>query len=76
MNGLVSIVVPIYNVEKYLRRCIESLLNQTYKHIEILLVNDESTDSSGEICESYAIKDDRIKVINRINGGLSEARNT
>jgi glycosyltransferase involved in cell wall biosynthesis len=76
MNSLVSIVVPIYNVEKYLSRCIESLIKQTYKNIEIILVNDESTDSSGDICESYALKDNRIKVIDRVNGGLSEARNT
>lgn len=73
---LVSIVVPVYNVEKYLKRCIDSLKNQTYNNIEILLVNDGSTDASLSICEKEAIGDNRIKVISQKNGGLSDARNT
>lgn len=71
----ISIVVPIYNVEKYLERCIETLINQTYKDIEIILVNDGSTDKSAFICKSYQEKDKRIKIINKENGGLSDARN-
>lgn len=73
---LVSIVVPVYNVEKYLKRCIDSLKSQTYNNIEILLVNDGSTDTSLSICEKEAIDDNRIKVISQKNGGLSDARNT
>ena len=75
-NKLVSIVVPIYNVEKYLKRCVNSLLNQTYKNIEIILVDDGSTDSSGAICDQYKPKDNRIVVVHKSNGGLSDARNT
>ncbi len=74
-NRLISIIVPIYNVEKYLSKCIESLLNQTYTNIEILLVNDGSTDNSKKICEQFKGKDSRIKLINKENGGLSDARN-
>lgn len=72
---LISIIVPVYNVETYLRKCIDSLINQTLTNIEIILVNDGSTDKSGEICDEYKIKDDRIKVIHKENGGLSDARN-
>lgn len=72
---LVSIIVPVYNVEKYLERCIDSLVNQTLKDIEIILVDDGSTDSSGRICDEYAKKDKRIKVIHKENGGVSSARN-
>lgn len=72
---IVSIIVPIYNVEKYLSDCIESLVNQTYKNIEIILVNDGSTDSSLSICEKYQVNDSRIKLINLINSGVSKARN-
>ncbi len=75
MNPILSIVVPIYNVEKYLSRCLDSLINQTLKEIEIILVNDGSTDKSGEICHFYAQKDKRIKLYSKINGGLSDARN-
>lgn len=71
----VSIIVPIYNVEKYLRKCIDSLINQTMKDVEIILVNDGSPDNSRSICEEYAEADNRIKVINKKNGGLSSARN-
>lgn len=71
----VSVIVPIYNVEKYLRRCIESLINQTYYEIEIILVNDGSPDDSEKICKEYMLKDKRIKLINKENGGLSDARN-
>jgi len=73
---LVSIIVPIYNTEKYLTPCIESLINQTYKNLEILLIDDGSKDSSGEICDKFAKKDNRIKVFHLENGGVSRARNT
>jgi len=75
MQELISVIVPVYNVERYLSHCIESILGQTYPHLEIILVNDGSTDSSGEICEEYKRKDKRIKVIHKKNGGLSDARN-
>ena len=74
-DRLVSIIVPVYNVEKYLSKCIESLINQTYTNIEILLINDGSTDNSKKICEQFKEKDSRIKLINKENGGLSDARN-
>lgn len=73
---LVTIIVPVYNVEKYLRECVDSLINQTYRHIEIILVDDGSTDKSGTICDNYAVLDDRIKVIHKQNEGLGFARNT
>jgi len=75
MSNLISIVIPIYNVEKYLKHCIDSVLTQTYKNIEIILVNDGSTDESRVICEKYVVSDSRIKLINKRNGGLSDARN-
>ncbi len=75
MEPLLSIIVPIYNVEKYLERCIDSIINQTYKNLEIILVDDGSKDASGIIADTYASKDDRIKVIHKENGGLSDARN-
>lgn len=75
MNNKISIIVPVYNVEKYLSDCLESIIHQTYKNIEIILVNDGSTDISGAICDEYATKDNRIKVIHKKNGGLSDARN-
>lgn len=75
-DELISIVVPVYNVEKYLRRCLDSLINQTYKNIEIILVNDGSTDNSLEICKEYAQNDSRIKIISKKNEGLGMARNT
>lgn len=72
---LISVIVPIYKVEMYLDKCIESLINQTYKNLEIILVDDGSPDRCPEICESWARKDERIKVIHKKNGGLSDARN-
>lgn len=71
----VSIIIPIYNVEQYVRECLESVMNQTYKKIEIILIDDGSTDRSGEIADNFALKDNRIKVIHKKNGGLSDARN-
>ena len=75
-NPLVSIIVPIYNVESYLSICLDSLINQSYQNIEIIAVNDGSTDDSSHILYEYAQKDSRIKVLNQENQGLSEARNT
>ncbi|HAT4298909.1 glycosyltransferase [Clostridium perfringens] len=75
MNELISIIVPVYNVEKELPRCVNSLINQTYKNIEIILVDDGSLDNSGVICDEYEKSDSRIKVIHKNNGGLSDARN-
>lgn len=71
----VSIIVPVYNVEKYLKRCVDSLIRQIYTNIEIILVNDGSTDTSGVICDSYQDIDERICVYHKPNGGLSDARN-
>ncbi|MBQ7203717.1 MAG: glycosyltransferase [Eubacterium sp.] len=75
MNGLVSIIIPIFKVEKYLSRCVDSALNQTYKNIEIILVDDGSPDNCPKICDEYAEKYDKIKVVHKVNGGLSSARN-
>ena len=72
----ITIIVPVYNVEKYLKTAIDSAINQTYKNIEIILVDDGSTDSSGKICDEYGKKDDRIIVVHQENKGLSGARNT
>lgn len=74
--ALVSVIIPVYNVEKYLDRCMECVLNQTYKNLEIILVDDGSTDSSSKLCDEYEKKDNRIMVIHKENGGLSSARNT
>lgn len=73
---LISIIVPCYNVEQYLPQCIESVINQTYQNWELILVDDGSPDNSGKICDEYAAKDNRIKVIHKENGGLAAARNT
>lgn len=75
MNELISIIVPVYNVEKYLDQCIESLVKQDYSNVEILLINDGSTDKSGEICENWKVKDNRIITIHLKNSGVSIARN-
>ncbi len=71
----VSVVVPVYNVEKYLPQCIDSVINQTYKNLQIILVDDGSTDSSGKICDDYSRTAPRISVIHKPNGSLSDARN-
>lgn len=76
MNQLISIIVPIYNVQDYLRTCLESILSQTYTNIEIILVNDGSEDASEEICCEYAKRDERVKLYSQENRGLSVARNT
>ena len=73
---MISVIVPVYKVEKYLNKCVDSILNQTYKDIEVILVDDGSPDNCGEICEEYAKKDDRVRVIHKKNEGLSTARNT
>lgn len=75
MNDLISVIVPIYNVEKYLKKCIDSIINQTYRNLEIILVDDGSPDNCGKICDDYAQKDNRIKVIHKENGGQGSARN-
>ena len=75
MADLISIIVPVYNVEKYLDQCVESIINQTYKELEIILVEDGSPDNCGSICDSWAKKDDRIKVFHVDNGGSARARN-
>lgn len=75
MSDLISVIVPVYNVENYLRECLDSIINQTYQHLEIILIDDGSTDSSGNICDEYAKKDSRIVVAHRDNKGVSGARN-
>lgn len=72
---LISIIVPVYNVEKYLRRCLQSISEQTYREIEVILVDDGSTDKCGIMCDDFAKQDNRVKVIHKENGGLSSARN-
>lgn len=74
-NDLISVIVPIYNVEKYLEKCVKSIINQKYKNLEIILINDGSTDKSGELAEKLEKTDNRIKVYHKENGGLSDARN-
>lgn len=75
MNPLVSVVIPVYNVESYLHECVTSVVEQTYTNIEIILVDDGSTDSSGTLCDEFALSDSRICVFHKKNGGLSDARN-
>ena len=74
-SPLVSVVVPVYKVEPYIERCIESIIDQTYSNLEILLVDDGSPDKSGFICDQFAKRDHRIKVFHKSNGGPSDARN-
>lgn len=75
MNPKISIIIPVYNVEQYIQKCIDSILNQTFTDIELILVDDGSADSSDSICDEYASRDNRIKVIHKKNGGVSSARN-
>lgn len=75
MEKLLSVIIPIYNVEPYLDRCMESIVNQTYKNLEIIMVDDGSPDNCPELCDQWQRKDVRIKVIHKKNGGLSDARN-
>ena len=75
MTEKITVIVPVYNVENYLNKCLDSLINQTYKNLEIIVINDGSTDNSGIICQEYAQKDNRIIYVEKENGGQSEARN-
>ena len=75
IEPLISIIVPVYNSEKYLSRCIESILAQSFKNLEIILIDDGSKDASSSICDSYAASDSRIKVIHQENGGIAKAQN-
>ena len=75
MNPLISVIVPVYKVEPYLRKCVDSILAQTYTNLEVILVDDGSPDNCGAICDAYAAKDSRVKVIHKENGGQSSARN-
>lgn len=75
VNSLISVVIPVYNVENYLRECLDSIINQNYKNLQIILVDDGSTDDSSYICDEYGNKDKRIEVYHKENGGLSDARN-
>ena len=75
MKPLISIIIPVYDVEKFLCRCLDSVINQTYGNLEIILIDDGSTDGSGKICDEYALKDRRIKVVHQKNKGVSAARN-
>ena len=72
---MISVIVPVYNAEKYLHRCIDSILAQSYADFELLLIDDGSKDSSGKICDEYAQKDSRVRVFHKENGGVSSARN-
>lgn len=75
MKKLVSIIVPVFNVEKYLRQCLDSILGQTFNQFEVIIVNDGSTDNSGAICQEYEARDNRIVYLEKENEGVSEARN-
>ena len=75
MNDLITVMVPVYNVEKYLDKCVTSILNQSYKNLDVLLINDGSTDHSGDICDKYVQLDKRVRVIHKFNEGVSKTRN-
>lgn len=75
MMDMISVIVPVYNIEKYIEKCVKSIMNQTYQNLQIILVDDGSTDASGEICDKLKTQDDRIEVIHKAWGGLSDARN-
>ena len=75
INPMISIIIPVYNVEKYLHKCLGCIINQTYKTFELILVDDGSSDKSGEICDDYALRDSRIRVFHIKNGGAASARN-
>ena len=75
MEELISVVVPVYNKKEYLRKCIDSILAQTYTYLEVILVDDGSTDGSSEILDEYELHDKRVRVIHKENGGLSDSRN-
>ena len=72
---IISVIVPVYNAEKTLRRCVDSILAQTFEDFELILINDGSKDQSGDICDEYAAKDPRVKTVHKTNGGVSSARN-
>lgn len=74
-DPLISVIIPVYNVENYLEKCLDSVINQTYRNLEIILIDDGSMDTSGKICNHYALQDKRIKVVHQKNGGSSQARN-
>lgn len=76
MHWKASVIVPVYNVEKYIHRCVDSILKQSYRNLELILVDDGSTDHSGRICDEYEKRDNRVCVIHQKNTGLSGARNT
>ena len=76
MEGRISVIVPVYNVQRYLPQCLESILNQTYQNLEIILIDDGSLDESGLICDKYAKEDTRIQVIHKKNGGSASAKNS
>lgn len=76
MPGMISVIIPVYNVEKFLRQCLDSVLTQTFCNLEVIAVDDGSTDSSGNICDEYLQKDNRVRVIHKPNGGLASARNS
>ena len=75
-EDLISVIIPVYNVKPYLRMCADSVFSQTFRNLEIIFVDDGSTDGSGELCDELAAEDSRVRVIHQENGGLSAARNT
>ena len=75
MNDLISVIVPVYNVEQYLERCMESILNQTYRNLEVILIDDGSTDGSGKICDDLVLTSSKMKIVHRMHSGLGDSRN-